>query len=63
MRKNNNWIYISLLLFILAIAWVGVSAYSQSKKQTVPEDLQKIMKPIDPNLDISTLEKLKERAI
>ena len=62
MKKRSNWVYISILTFLLAIVWAGVSAYAQAKKPTVPADLQKIMEPLDPNLQMSTLEKIKGRS-
>lgn len=61
MKKRSNWVYISILSFFLAVIWAGVSAYAQIKKPTVPADLQKIIEPLDPNLNVATLEKIKER--
>jgi hypothetical protein len=62
MKKSNSWLYISILLFVIAVIWAGVSAYSQMRKPTIPPDLQKIMEPLDPNLDMTTLQKIKERS-
>lgn len=62
MKKRSNWVYISILSFSLAVIWAAVAAYAQAKKPTVPADLQKIIEPLNPNLNMATLEKIKERA-
>ncbi len=62
MKKRSSWVYISILSFALAVIWAAVSAYSQAKKPTIPADLQKVIEPLNPSLNMATLEKIKGRA-
>lgn len=62
MNNKKNWPYIAILTFAVAVIWLAVSANAQMRKVTVPPDLQKAVEPLDPNLNIQTLQKIKERA-
>lgn len=62
MGSKNSWYYIAILSFFVAVVWGGVSAYSQIRKSTVSEDTQQTIEPLNPKLDLATMEKIKQRA-
>lgn len=61
MNKDRHWLYIAILALILALSWVGVSAWERLRTSTVPPDIEKVASPLDPNIDQSIFSKLSER--
>ncbi len=61
MNKDRRWLYIAILTLVLALCWVGVSAIERLRTSTIPPDIEKIMSPLDPNIDRSIFSKLSQR--
>lgn len=59
--KNTTWILIALLTLLTALVWLGITVRSTLNKPTVPENLEKISKPLDPKLDTEIFIDLKSR--
>lgn len=59
--KNTTWILIALLTLLTALVWLGITIRSTLNKPTVPENLEKISKPLDPKLDVEIFIDLKSR--
>ncbi len=61
MKKNHYWLYVAVLTLITAIIWVTVTMLGKQKETTISPEVQKVMTPLDPTLDQSTLTKLQGR--
>ncbi len=61
MNKDRSWFYIAALTLVLAITWAGMTAWSKNKQSTIPPDIEKIMKPLNPKLDSVILNKLQQK--
>lgn len=59
--KQKDILIILVSSFVLVIAWVGFSIYHSSVKSTIPETLNIKIIPIEPNFDVNTIEKIKNR--
>ena len=60
--KNKAWIFISLLTLLTALIWLGVSVRSTLLKSTVSKDAEKLIAPLDPNLDQNVINDLRKRS-
>lgn len=61
MFKRKDVQIILWLTFITVAAWIGFHIYHVSVTSTISEEIEKQIAPIDPNFDINTINKLKER--
>ncbi len=61
MNRDKKWLYIAVLALVLAVCWVEVSAVEKLRTSTLPADLEKVMTPLDPNLDQTIFTKLAQR--
>lgn len=61
MRKNRTMVYLSLLSFLLALVWMGVSVVSTVRKTVIPADIEKVIEPLEVNLDKRLLETIANR--
>ena len=61
MIKDRRWLYIAIISFFLAAIWAGALAFAKLKSPVIPTDLEKIAKPLDPNIDRSVLLNLQRR--
>lgn len=59
--KNTTWILIALLTLLTALVWLAITVKSTLNKPTVPENLEKISKPLNPKLDTEIFIDLKSR--
>lgn len=59
--RNTTWILIAILTLLTALVWLGITVRSTLNKPTVPENLEKISKPLDPKLDTEIFIDLKSR--
>lgn len=59
--KDRSWFYIAVLTLVLAIIWATMTAWSKTRQNMVPPDVEKIMTPLNPKLDTIILNKLKNR--
>lgn len=59
--KGREWLFIAILAFVIAVVWVTVAAVSRTRQSTIPPDVERIMTPLNPNLDKDFFMKLKER--
>lgn len=57
-NKDRRWLYIAILSLVVAVTWVGVSAAARLRKSTVPADLEKVLKPLDPTIDTTVFSDL-----
>lgn len=60
--KYKDIIILLTSAFIVVVAWVIFNIYHNLVVSTTPEDLTKDTKPINPNFDQSTIDKLNSRA-
>lgn len=60
-NKDNRWLYIAILSFVIALIWVGATIIIKQRKSTIPPDLEKVTQPLDPTIDRSILIKLSKR--
>lgn len=60
-KTDRRWLYIAILSLIVALTWVGVSAVARLRKSTIPEGLEKVMKPLDPTIDTTIFSDLSKR--
>ena len=59
--KQKDILFLFISTFILVVAWIGFNIYHKWATSTISADLQVQIKPIDPNFDTQTIEKLKTR--
>lgn len=62
MRKDKGWLIISILIIVIALTWLGVSAYNTLRKSTVPPDVTVAITPLDPEIDKDIIPLLDKRA-
>ena len=62
MTKDRSWLYLALLTFLVAIVWTTVTAVSNIRKSTIPPDIEKIIIPLNPNINRDIFNILQERA-
>ncbi len=58
-KLKINILYLSVITLITALSWIGFSVYQSFSKNTIDITIQKIIKPINPNLDTSALSEFK----
>lgn len=61
MTKDRRWLYIAILSLVIATLWAGVSAVARLRNSTIPPDIEKAAKPLDPNIDRSIFTVLSKR--
>lgn len=59
---NKAWVYIAILTLITAFAWLAITVKNSFTKPTLPASIESLTRPLDPNLDITTLKSLSDRA-
>jgi hypothetical protein len=59
--KQKDILFILISSFVLTVAWVCFNLYHKWVTTTISSDLQMQLNPIDPNFDMDTFEKLKQR--
>jgi hypothetical protein len=63
MKKNKKIILVALFTFFTVFLWIGAEVYLSLTEPKVPKNLQKLIKPLNPNFDEDTLNSLKERRL
>ena len=53
MNKDRRWLSIAIMAVLVALFWVGLSAAEKLRRSTIPQDIEKVMTPLDPNIDRS----------
>lgn len=61
MNKDRRWIYIGILCLIIGIVWVAVTVIVKTRQSTVPQDLERVMRPLNPVIDRAIFTKLATR--
>lgn len=61
MKKNKKIILVALFTFFTVFLWIGAEVYLSLTEPKVPQNLQKLIKPLNPNFDENTLNSLRER--
>lgn len=59
--KNQAWIIIAILTVVTALVWLAITVKTTLTKPTIPENLEVISKDLNPNLDKSVIDDLKQR--
>ena len=59
--KQKDILIIFILLFIVAIAWIGSTIYHSAVSSTITEAINQDIAPIEPSFDTKTINKLNER--
>lgn len=62
MNKDKSWFYLAILTLIAAIVWTSVTVIANSRKSTIPEDIEKIMTPLNPVINQDVFSILQKRA-
>ncbi len=60
-RVERDILFVLISSFVLTVAWVGFNLYHKWATSTISDSLQIQIKPIRPDFDLRTLEKLKAR--
>lgn len=58
-KLKVNLLYLGIITLITVITWIGFSVYQSFSKATVDTSIQKLIKSINPTLDIDTLSQFK----
>jgi hypothetical protein len=61
MRLNSR-VVITVLTFLVALAWAAAGAISAAQKSTVSPDLERAIAPLSANLDPELFTRLSQRA-
>jgi hypothetical protein len=61
MKKQRDILFILISGFILTVIWIAATVKHNVDTSTVSKDLQIEVQPIEPNFDLKTLGKIKER--
>ncbi|MBI4099566.1 hypothetical protein HY440_01015 [Candidatus Microgenomates bacterium] len=61
MKKDRRSLYIAILSFVAAAIWVGVSAYARLHQSTIPADVERAARPLNPIIDKSIFMTLTKR--
>ncbi len=59
--RSKNFLFISVLTLLAAIAWVFFDAYHAYTTNTITPVLEEIALPLTPKIDKAVIQKLKER--
>lgn len=59
--SNKDWLILSIITFLTVAGWTVYEIYHAAISSTVTPVQQEITKPLDPNFDIDTLQKLQNR--
>lgn len=62
LRKNRQFLTILILLFVSVLFWIFVSILSSQKKEAISPELKLLSKPLTPNIDIATVEKIEQKS-
>lgn len=60
--KDTAWVVIAVLILVTAVLWLAITVKTTLNKETVPANLEKLSKPLNPNLDQSVFVQLKSRS-
>lgn len=60
-KAQKDILYISISSFILSIAWISFNIYHIVATSTITPDLEIQIKEIDPEFNLETIQKLKNR--
>ncbi len=60
-RIEKDILFVLISSFVLTVAWIGFNLYHKWATSTISSSLQIQIKPIEPDFDLKTLEKLKTR--
>jgi uncharacterized protein YoxC len=63
MRKDKSWLIISVLVILMALIWLGISAFQTLRKTTVPADVAVVIKPLNPQINQEIIPLLDKRSI
>ena len=64
MRKskiNRDIFVLSILTLITVLTWIAFDVYQALTRTTIPEVIQEQMKPLEPKIDKTKIERLQER--
>ena len=62
MRKDKSWLVISILVIVMALIWLGISAFQTLRKTTVPPDVTVATTPLNPQINQEILPILDKRS-
>lgn len=62
MNKDKGGFYLAILTLAVAVIWTGVTVVSNSRKSTIPDDIEKIMVPLNPVINSEIFDILQERS-
>ncbi len=60
MKNKRNLLIVSILTVIIAILWLLSSAFKVSSKSTLTPELERIITPLDPTLDMAVFDDLQQ---
>ncbi|KKU92319.1 MAG: hypothetical protein UY21_C0002G0018 [Microgenomates group bacterium GW2011_GWA1_48_10] len=60
--KDKAWLIISLLTLATAVVWLGVTLATTLRRSTVPQNVNQLTTPLNPDLDLLFLQSLKQRS-
>ena len=61
--KNSKTLFLLISLLFVSIMWVVFTVYHTFKTSTISEKVNQEIKPISPDFDSATIEKIKSRQI
>lgn len=54
---RKEFVVIAIATLLTIIGWVGFDIYFKREKTQIPPNLQELIEPLNPNFDLSGLEK------
>ena len=68
-REIGHWkikrdaLNIGILTLVTVIIWVGIEVYQTYNQTTISQDIQSQLQPLNPSIDIETLDGLSDRFV
>jgi hypothetical protein len=60
-KFSKNLFYIAILTVITILTWIGFDVYRAFNKVEIPKNVQEQLTPLNPQVDMETLENLPKR--
>ena len=63
MMERKDLLYVSIITFITVFAWIIFDVYHSAVTSTLTDVQQKLVSVLNPKIEESTLEKIRERQL
>jgi hypothetical protein len=60
--KHKQWfLRILVFSFVTVIIWVGLSLFRSQQATVIPEELQKLARPLNPNINLDVISRIEQK--